>query len=54
MKIQVLMAPGEAAREKALRKALGGDGRFAPLVISSDIPVDLQFVIETDGEDEKN
>jgi hypothetical protein len=46
MKIQVLMAPGEAAREKALRKALGSDTRFAPLQIVAGRPVDLQFSVD--------
>ena len=44
--ISVLMAPGEADREKEMRRAMDGDKRFGPLVISSEIPVDLQFSIE--------
>lgn len=41
--ISVLMAPGEADREEALRQALAGDKRFAGPRISSNLPVDLQF-----------
>lgn len=53
-RINVCMAPGERDREQSLRIALSHDTRFEPLVISSDIPVDLQFVIETDDDEEKN
>lgn len=41
--ISVLMAPGEADREEALRAAMKGDSRFAPLHVGGDHPVDLQF-----------
>jgi hypothetical protein len=44
--ISVLMAPGEADREKEMRRAMDGDKRFGPLQISADIPVDLQFRYE--------
>lgn len=47
------MASGEGLREKAMRKALVGDGRFGQLRVSSGLPVDLQFSTE-DDEEEKN
>jgi len=54
-RIKVSMAPGEADRERSMRSILSHDIRFEPLQIDSSIPVDLQFVIETDdGEEEKN
>jgi len=54
-RIKVSMAPGEADRERSMRSVLSYDIRFEPLQIDSSIPVDLQFVIETDdGEEEKN
>jgi hypothetical protein len=43
-RIKVYMAPGEADRERSMRSVLSHDTRFDPLVISSDIPVDLQFI----------
>lgn len=50
-RIQVHMAPGEGTREQDLRIALSHDPRFEPLQIDSDIPVDLQFSIDTDEEE---
>ena len=42
--IQCFMAAGEGEREKGIRRALAGDGRFALIEIRSDLPVDLQFI----------
>jgi hypothetical protein len=53
-RIKVSMAPGEADRERSMRSALSHDIRFEPLQIDPSIPVDLQFVIEVDDEEEKN
>jgi hypothetical protein len=50
-RIQSFMAAGERDREQSMRIALSHDPRFDPLVISSDIPVDLQFKIVEYSED---
>lgn len=50
--ISVLMAPGEADREKEMRRAMAGDKRFAGLQVSSELPVDLQFILEIDDGEE--
>jgi hypothetical protein len=54
-RIQSFIAAGEGDREQSMRIALSHDPRFEPLVIISDIPVDLCFSITTtEWRDSKN
>lgn len=43
--IQVLMAPGEAHRQKGMEDAIKGDKRFGTLEVKAGLPVDLKFAI---------
>jgi hypothetical protein len=42
-KISIFIAPGEGAREEAMRQAIGSDKRFSELQIRTDLVVDLHF-----------